>query len=48
VAAGVSVTSIAEALSREAGRKRVHDELAALDALPTLDADDRARIRGEL
>jgi hypothetical protein len=26
----------------------VRGELAALDALPTLDADDRARIRGEL
>ena len=49
VAAGVGVASIAEALnSREAERQRLCGELAALDALPTLDADDRARIRGEL
>jgi hypothetical protein len=49
LAAGVGVGSITEASEwPQAERRRLYSELAALDALPPLDADDRARIRREL
>ena len=49
LAGGVAVATIAEAIAaREVERQRVRGDLAALDALPSFGALDRARILEEL